>query len=161
MRTFYIATAVFVLLVAWLLHKPIPKQAQVARAFTDAEVEYLEKTFDYAMESLKAGEHMDWSAAAVNGRISVGKEYTSAQKIQCRNYIEIARTYDAQKVESGIACKRVGKDGWCRLNPDDAQSCALEVAESSLIKRGRFSILQGNQMIDTLMGTRVDMNMTA
>lgn len=158
MRTFYIATAIFLLFIAWLLHKPIPRAPQVAREFTDSEIEYLEKTFDYAMETLKAGEHMDWSVAAVNGRISAGKEYVSTQKASCRNYIEIARTYDAQKVESGIACKRVGKDGWCRLNPDNAQSCALEVAESSLAKRGRFAILQGSQMIDQLMGKRIDVD---
>lgn len=158
MRTFYITLAIVVAWVAWQLNKPIPKKQQVARAFTDAEVEYLEKTFDYAMDNLKAGEHMDWSAAAVNGRIAAGAPYTSKQKADCRNYVEVARTYNAQKVESGIACKRSGKEGWCRLHMNDAESCALEVAESSLIKRARFAILQGNQIIDKMMGTRVEMD---
>ncbi len=158
MRTFYIATTVFVLFIAWLLHEPIPRAPQVARAFTDAEIDYLEKSFDYAMDMLNAGDHMDWSIAAVNGRISAGKQYTSTQKANCRNYIEIARTYDAQKVESGIACKRSGKDGWCRLNANDAQSCALEVAESSIIKRSRFAILQGTQILDEAMGNAMSID---
>jgi len=156
MRTFYIALSVFILCVAWLLHKPIPRKAPVAREFTDSEIEYLEKSFDYAMDNMKQGEYLDWSAAAVNGRISVGNVYQSKQKATCRNYIEIARTYEAQKVESGIACKRTSKDGWCRLKVNDAESCALELVESPITKRSRFAILQGSQIIDDLLGTGIN-----
>ncbi len=155
MRTFLIATVLFLAFIGWLLHKPIPKQVPVARAFTDAEVAYLEKSFDYAMDTLDEGQYLDWSTAGVNGRIAVGKPYTSKQKAICRNYIEVARTHDAQKVDSSIACKRQGKDGWCRVHGDNPQSCALETEESTLKKRARFAILQGSQTIDQLMGTRV------
>lgn len=158
MRTFYITIAIVLLWVTWQLHRPIPKQAQVARAFTDSEIDYLEKSFDYAMDNVKAGGHLDWSAAGVNGRIAAGNPYQSTQKARCRNYIEISRTFDAQKVDSGIACKRSGKDGWCRVHGKDPQSCALEVAESSAIKRARFAILQGNQMIDDGMSKRLNID---
>jgi hypothetical protein len=151
MRTFYIATALFTLFVLWLLNKPIPKQQPVARAFNGAEIDYLEKSFDYAMDTLKEGEYLDWSAAAVNGRISVGKVYESGKKATCRKYVEVARTYDAQKVDAGVACKRVGKDGWCRVHGENPQSCALEVAESSIMKQSRYAILQGSQMLDAAM----------
>lgn len=155
MRTFYIASALFVLLIVWLLNKPIAHQRQVAREFTDSEIAYLEKSFDYAMDMLKPGEHMDWSVAAVNGRVSAGKEYTSTQKANCRQYVEISRTYEAQKVDSGIACKRVGKDGWCRIHGTNPPSCALEITESTLKKRSRFAILRGTQIIDDLLGTSI------
>lgn len=155
MRTFYITLALVVCWVAWQLHKPIPKQAQYAREFTDSEIEYLERSFDYAMDNLKSGEQFDWSTAGVNGRIAVGDEYQSKQKATCRNYIEIARTYDSQKIDSGIACKRDDEDGWCRLHIGNAESCALEVAESPYAKRMRYAILQGNQILDEVMATRV------
>lgn len=152
MKTFYIALALFILFVAWLLNKPIPRKPQVARAFTAAEIDYLEKSFDYAMDNLKEGEYLDWSAAAVNGRISVGKTYTSSQKATCRPYVEVARTTTSQKVEHALACKRTGKDGWCRVYGENPPSCALEEPESFITKQTRFAILQGNQMIDSAMG---------
>ncbi|MDX2072950.1 MAG: hypothetical protein SFX19_01140 [Alphaproteobacteria bacterium] len=158
MRTFYITLAIIVAWVTWQLNKPITRAPQVARAFTDSEIDYLEKTFDYAMDNLKEGEYQDWSVAAVNGRISVGKHYVSKQKADCRHYVEVARTHDAQKVESGVACKRQGKAGWCRVHGDNPQSCALEKLESPLKKRARFAILQGNQVIDDLLGTSVGVN---
>lgn len=149
MRTFYIASALFVLFIAYLLQKPIPKQQQVARSFSASEIDYLEKSFDYAMDSLKEGEFLDWSAAAVNGRISVGNAYESRKGATCRQYVEVARTHDAQKVTGGIACKRQGKDGWCRIQDQHApQSCALEVMESSVAKQSRYAILRGSQMLD-------------
>ena len=158
MRTFYITLLVLLGLVAWLLNKPIAKQAQVARSFSDSEIEYLEKNFNYAMENARAGEYSDWSVAAVNGRIAAGAPYRSKQKAACREYVEVARTYDAQKVESGVACKRQGKDGWCRIPKGNPESCALEVMESSLKKRARFAILAGSQAIDSVMGMRVNMS---
>lgn len=158
MKTFYISVAIFIALVAWLLNKPIPKQAQVARAFTDAEVIYIDKSFDYAMDNLKEGEHADWSTAGVNGRISVGQLFKSKLKADCRNYVEIARTYDAQKTESGVACKRHDEEGWCRLPTKVPQSCALEVTESSITKRTRYAIMQGSQMIDRALGTSVNVS---
>jgi len=156
MRTFYIALTVFILIVAWLLNKPIPKKPQVERAFTAAEIDYLEKTFDYAMETLGEGEYLDWSAAGVNGRISVSKQFDSSRGAQCRKYVEVARTYKAQKVESALACKRSGKDGWCRVYGENPPSCALEVQESMLAKQTRYAILQGEQIIDE--ATRDAMN---
>lgn len=156
MRTFYISLAIFIALVAWLLHKPIPEPAQGARALTDSEVLYVEKTFNYAMDNLKQGEHMDWSVAGINGRISVGKLYQSKMKVECRNYVEIARSYVAQNTEAGIACRRQGNEGWCRLGPNVPQSCALEVMESSFSKSMRFAAMQGSHMIDSALGTNVN-----
>jgi hypothetical protein len=161
MRTFYIALTIFVLLVAWLLNKPIPKQASVVRAFNSAEIEYLEKSFDHAMDNLKPGEFLDWSAAGVNGRISAGDEYHSQRKAQCRPYIEVSRTYQAQKVESAVACKRAGKEGWCRIYGDNPQSCALEKPESVLVKQARFSILQGEQVIDAATAAAMGLDPSA
>lgn len=156
MRTFYIAAAIFTVFVIWLLNKPIPKREQVARAFTDAEIEYLEKSFDYAMDNTPKGEYLDWSVAAVNGRIAAGEEYTSKRNSECRRYVEVARTYEAQKVDSGIACKRQGdKEGWCRIHEGNPETCALEVPESILKKRMRYAIMTGNQTIDRLLSTRI------
>lgn len=157
MRIFYISLTIFVLIVAWLLNKPIPKQPVVARAFTDAEVEYIEKSFDYAMETLKDGDAFDWSAAGVNARISASAIFLSNQKADCRHYVEIMRTADSQRTEKGLACKRSGEQGWCRLSYDVPQSCALEKTDSQLAKRARFSIMQGAQMIDGLLGNDVSM----
>lgn len=153
MRTFYIALLLVALWVVWMLNKPIPQKARIAREFTDAEIEYLEKSFDYAMETLEDGKYFDWQAAAVNGRISAGKAYESSQKATCRPYVEIARTFDAQKVDSGIGCKRSNKEGWCRVHGENPQSCALEVQESMLTKRARFAIMQGTQMLDNTVSS--------
>lgn len=148
MKVFYVLLALLALWVYSLLNKPIPKQQQVARAFTATEIDYLEQSFYYAMDTLKEGEYLDWSAAAVNGRITVGKPYESGKKALCRPYVEVARTYDAQKVDNGIACKRVGKEGWCRVHGENPQSCALETEESTITKQARYTILRGTQILD-------------
>lgn len=153
MRTFVIALALVGLFVVWLLNKPIPQKTQVARAFTDSEIEYLEKSFDYAMDTLEDGQTYDWSVAAVNGRISAGKTYQSKQKATCRPFAEVARTHSAQKVDAGAACKRVGREGWCRVYGENPQSCALEKQEAMLTKRTRFAIMQGTQMLDSAAST--------
>lgn len=159
MRTFYISVAVFIAIVAWLLNKPIPKQSQVARAFTDAEVEYIEKSFDYAMDTLKPDEHFDWSVAGVNARISASSSFVSSQKADCRYYVEVMRTADDQRTENGIACKRTDEDGWCRVVGDNVpQSCALEKTASQEAKRARFAIMQGVQVVDEMLGGNVSVS---
>ncbi len=158
MRTFYIASSLFILLILWLVNKPIESNQQIAREFQDAEISYREKSFDYSMDNLKSGQFHDWAVAGVNGRIAAGDLYTSKQKISCRNYVEVSRTHEAQKVESGIACKRADKSGWCRVKIGDPESCALENTESALAKRLRFSIMQGNQTIDNATGKHVNIN---
>lgn len=155
MKTFYIASALFILFIAYLLNKPIENKGDVARAFSDSEILYLERVFDYAMNNLKAGESMDWKITATNGRITAGESYESTQGANCRNFVEVSRTQTAQKVDSGVACQRAGNDGWCRVYGDNPKSCALEVAESMVRKKARYAILTGIQTIDSVLGTRV------
>ena len=152
MRTFFISLGLFLLLLVWLLNKPIERQAREFRGFSAPELQYLERTFDYAMDNLPASKHYDWQTSSVTGRIAASEPFESQAKSICRAYTEVYVTSKRQGLTKGYGCKRQGKDGWCRLDAQDVQSCALEDLEWSVSKRARIAMMQGGQMIDQATG---------
>ena len=152
MRTFYISLGLFLILLIWLLNKPIAHQAREFHGFNAPELHYLERNFDYAMDNLPAGKHYDWKTASVTGRIAASEPFESKAKATCRAYTEVYVTSKRQGLTKGYGCKRQGKDGWCRLDAQDVQSCALEELEWSVSKRARIAMMQGGQLVDQTTG---------
>jgi hypothetical protein len=92
----------------------------------DAEREYYDKSFDYALETLKDDGVYEWRTATANGVIRAGKRFISKSKSTCRSFSE---SYTLGKYSGGMkgfGCKREGKDGWCKLRESSMLSCAFE-----------------------------------
>lgn len=94
---------------------------------SDVEKGYYIKVFDYVMNVLKDNESYAWQSSDVNtGKITVGTLFTSKSSSLCRPFSESFVIGDYQGNYDGIACKRGGSEGWCRLKKSDALTCALE-----------------------------------
>jgi hypothetical protein len=93
---------------------------------SDAEKSYYEQIFGYSMDNLAGGQRYTWKSYSGFGSIVVEDVFISKSGYPCRGYAE---TYNVQNQEGayrGIACKRQGKEGWCKLKPGNAKTCAME-----------------------------------
>lgn len=101
-------------------------QASSLSLLTDAERSYYDQIFGYTMDNTAAGQKFDWASYSGHGSIHVEEVFVSKSGYPCRPYSE---TFNVQKIDGaykGIACKRQGKEGWCRLKPGNANTCAME-----------------------------------
>lgn len=97
------------------------------KAMDSAERSYYFQMFDYSMSNAKAGEKREWKSYNSSGQFVAEVPFVSSSNATCRKYREtmVSGKYNAE-VKNGVACKRVGREGWCRLKEGDMQSCALE-----------------------------------
>jgi hypothetical protein len=103
-------------------------------ALTGYNRDYYFSLFDYTMDNIKEEKPFHWEVGGVKGDISVGKKYTSKSKYVCRDFIETFVVNKEHGKSEGVACKRKGKDGWCRLKREDVHTCALETPQSTTDK---------------------------
>jgi hypothetical protein len=105
-----------------LVHAP-PRPGELSAV----EKDYYVKVFEYVMDTITTKEPYPWKSSDNNiGAISVGETFTSKSKAICRPYSETFDVGGYKGTNEGIACKRVGNEGWCRLKKTDALTCALE-----------------------------------
>jgi len=109
-----------------------PSIEKLLAAMPDADRQYYLDTFDYAMLNLKPGEKQDWASGDNSGYFTVEIPFVHGDTI-CRNYREVVVSRPLYSISSeGVGCKRVGRDGWCRLKKGDALTCALEPPDGSI-----------------------------
>lgn len=82
--------------------------------------------FDYTMEVTKSNEFYEWQGYSGNGRITPGERFVSKSGYTCRSFSESFTVAGNRGTGTGIACKRQGRDGWCRLKEGNALTCAME-----------------------------------
>ncbi len=93
------------------------------------EKDYYIQLFNYLMDHHSAAEPHLWRTSdTTSGAIAAGEVFISKSKATCRPYSETYNIGGYQGEQQGIACKRIGSDGWCRLKKTDALTCALEGA---------------------------------
>lgn len=98
----------------------------------EAERDYYDKLFDYVMDNRADGQTYDWKSYRAYGRLTPASKETHENTV-CRPFHEIIGLKDESEAAfNGIACKRVGSDGWCRLPKGELRSCALEKPRSFL-----------------------------
>jgi hypothetical protein len=88
--------------------------------------EYYLNSFNNTMDNTADDKSNHWQMGNASGNIRVSKKYISKSKSLCRNYSENMQIGDQITQDSGSACKRKGKKGWCKLKADDAHTCAFE-----------------------------------
>jgi len=93
---------------------------------SNAERSYYDQIFGYTMDNTPAGDRRQWTSYGGNGSIHVDEIFLSKSGSPCRNYSEIFKVQNVDGAYHGTACKRQGKDGWCRLKPGNANTCAME-----------------------------------
>ncbi|MDX1974238.1 MAG: hypothetical protein SFT92_01035 [Rickettsiales bacterium] len=96
------------------------------RELSQQEKEYYVRIFDYTMDYVQGGQSYAWQTHGGKGDIAVEEPFTSKSKTLCRKYKEQLIIANKQTTIAGIACKRQGRDGWCRLKEDNALTCAME-----------------------------------
>jgi len=101
-------------------------EASPLAGLADAEKSYYEKVFDYTLDNIQPGQKYDWASYGGKGSISVAQPFVSKSGSSCRNYTEDFTVQGQHGNTTGIGCKRVGSNGWCKLKEGDALTCALE-----------------------------------
>ena len=124
-------------------------------ALSDAEKAYYEKMFDYSMDMMRPGQGYDWQTYGGKGKITAGEPFVSKSNVHCRPFDEVFYAGETPYRYEGIACKRQGREGWCRLKKTDALTCALERMESPVTKGARQVILKGGEVVDSIAGTNI------
>lgn len=113
----------------WAIMGLFPKrnpEASLSGTPTAADQSYHGQIFDYVMTAVEPGVSYAWKTTSVRGAITADAGYKSKSGSLCRAFREEIETAYAKGQQQGIACKRGGDDGWCRLNKDNAQTCAME-----------------------------------
>lgn len=104
----------------------------------EAERKYYYESFDYMMEKMRPGQTHAWKSYDSSGEFTPQGVFEGVQTV-CRKFKE--RINIKSKVVTtldGVGCKRLGKDGWCRLpDKENMRSCALEPPRSDLERAGR------------------------
>jgi hypothetical protein len=103
----------------------MPPSLAVAE-FSDVERQYYREVFDYAMETVPANGMYAWQTSSGIGKIYVGASFKSKSGSTCRSFNEQYTIAKKQDSNDGVACKREGRNGWCRLKKTDALTCAME-----------------------------------
>ena len=101
-------------------------QQSLLASLSDAEKSYYIKVFDYTMETVKAGEPYGWESYNGKGSIVAGEPFASKSKALCRKFTESYAIGGKNGGGGGVACRRDGDNGWCRLRETDALTCAME-----------------------------------
>ena len=101
-------------------------EVQPLALLADAEQSYYTQIFDYTMDNIKPDGHFDWASYSGKGSIAPDKSFVSKSGAVCRNFTETYNVQGHAGGDKGIGCKRVGKDGWCKLKEGNALTCALE-----------------------------------
>jgi hypothetical protein len=114
----------------------------------DAESNYYEDIFSYAMETVPNGKSYQWqTASGASGTLLIQAEFPSKSSTTCRPYAESFVIAGQEGTASGYGCRRVGREGWCRiLQTRDAPvlSCALEKSPTEY-DRKKLEVEQGVQ----------------
>ncbi len=117
------------LLLLFLLIWPLPALAAPVSplaSLTEPEQTYYTQIFDYTMDNVAGGSTYDWQSANGQGSISVSDAYVSKSGSTCRNFTETYSVYERMGSGAGAACRREGREGWCRLKMNGALTCAME-----------------------------------
>ena len=101
-------------------------QGGVGSTMSEAEKTYYMQIFNHAMSHVFNGERYAWESYNSKGNISPTNTYASKSKSLCRHYKETFVIGSYSGKQEGVACKRNGKAGWCRLKPGNAETCAME-----------------------------------
>ncbi len=101
-------------------------QSSSLSLLSDAERDYYDQIFGYAMDNTTAGENYHWASYSGQGDIHVDAVFVSKSGVPCRPYSETFTVQNVGGSYHGTACKRQGADGWCRLKPTNANTCAME-----------------------------------
>jgi hypothetical protein len=121
-------------LLIWFATKPKGIEADpfaTSGSLSNAEVNYRTKMFDYAMDNVAANQKYTWTSPSARATIVVEDFYTSKSKADCRKYTEEYIVGKEQFTTIGTACRRSGDNGWCRIPPGGAETCALESPSSA------------------------------
>jgi hypothetical protein len=97
-----------------------------------AEQTYYAKSFNYTMDNIQPGQKFDWASYSGKGSITVDKPFVSKSGSSCRNFTETFTVKGVSGGDRGVGCKRGGEEGWCRLSPSSALTCALDEPANSL-----------------------------
>jgi hypothetical protein len=95
-------------------------------ALDDAERTYYAQIFTYTMDNVAGGQKFQWNTHSGGGTIAVEEVFISKSGVPCRRYFEQFKVHQVDGALKGVACKRQGDDGWCRLKPTNAYTCAME-----------------------------------
>lgn len=100
-------------------------------AMDPAERSYYYQSFDYAMLSVKPGQRHTWESYNSNGYFEMDAAFVRNDTV-CRNFREFISLQKLYSISSeGVGCKRVGRDGWCRLKKTDMATCAMEAPQNA------------------------------
>ena len=117
--------------------------------------EYYIRIFNYVMDNIKDDKPYHWKSGTGEGDIRVSKEYTSKSKSLCRNFTETFVIANQAERSAGVACKRNGNSGWCRLKNEDAHTCAFEAPQNltdQLMEDADGVVNKGNEIIRDTQG---------
>jgi hypothetical protein len=104
---------------------------------TDAEIAYYRQVFDYTMTVTNPGENYDWESQNGKGTFTPEATFVSKSGATCRKFFERYTMGSYGGSVEGLACKRDGREGWCRLKKTDAQTCAMEAPATATDKAAR------------------------
>jgi surface antigen len=93
---------------------------------SDAEKVYYLQSFNYAMSMMPEGQQHTWESYNGKGTLAPRQLYASKSKANCRPFSETFTIGGYEGSQEGIACKRKGKEGWCRVKAGNPETCALE-----------------------------------
>lgn len=99
---------------------------------SEASQAYYELVYVYAMEAMQPGQGYAWESYEASGSIIPERPFTSKSGSTCRGFSEEYTIGGKKGHDKGVACKRVGKEGWCRLKASDAMTCALETPDNPI-----------------------------
>jgi surface antigen len=127
----FIALACFIIWVWPMIFQKSPVSTVVPTGsalggMTDVEQQYYRQVFDYVMEEVKADSPYDWQTASGRGTINASAPFESKSGATCRSFSESYTIGGNGGSVEGVACRRQGRDGWCRLKRSDALTCAME-----------------------------------
>lgn len=140
----YVQTA----LLFFVLFLPSVATANAVGDLPDAEQSYYLQMFDYAMNYKQEGEQQEWKTQHGNGSFTLKDRFTSKSGYDCRNFRETMDILGNKTSRNGVGCKRQGRDGWCKLKPSNAMTCALE-EPSTIFDKGVPTMETGDSFKDT------------
>ncbi|NBX03060.1 MAG: hypothetical protein EBR02_03140 [Alphaproteobacteria bacterium] len=93
---------------------------------SDAERKYYALSFSYTMDAIAPGASYAWGSYSGKGNIAPQEKFISKSKSLCRKFTESFNIGGLQGGNDGVACKRNGDDGWCKLRKGQVMTCAME-----------------------------------
>ena len=121
-----ITPAMLLLFFSFAPLQALAADAAQAPGLSSAEQSYYEKVFYYTMDNVQPGQKFDWASYSGKGTINVDAPFVSKSGSTCRNFSETYTVQGKEGAGKGVACKRGGEEGWCKLKTDNALTCAME-----------------------------------